>query len=66
MRDDDEYKPCKNKTNRHQIGLGGEAMTVEISLSAEVQNGALTNFSETKEETVDELKRKLEEYENIK
>ena len=41
-------------------------MTVEISLSAEVQNGALTNFSETKEETVDELKRKLEEYENIK
>ena len=66
MRDDDVCKACKNKSDRHQIGLGGEATTVEISLPAEVRNDALSALGEAKEETAEELKRKLEEFNAIK
>ena len=66
MGDDDVCKACKNKSNRHQIGLGEEATTVEISLSAEVRNDALSALGEAKEETAEELKRKLEEFDAVK
>ena len=60
------YKAFKNKSNCHQIGLGGEATTVEISLSAEVRNDALSALGKAKEETAEELKRKLEEFDAVK
>ena len=66
MRDNDVCKACENKSNRHQIGLGGEATTVELSLPAEVRKDALSALGEAKEETTEELKRKLEEFDAVK
>ena len=66
MRDANVCKTCKNKSDRHQIGLGGEATTLKISLAAEVWNDTLSDLGEAKEETAEELKRKLEEFDAVK